>query len=771
MNHLSFSLDALRRSLWVPFVLVLAMMSAGCSEALLSPDTTVSRLDLVPTDTLITEGEGPTLEILAYDDDGRRIDDKPGWTVTSLTYTSDDPDVLAIQDGKPVGVGGGETTLRAALGDLTGSTLLRVNPSDLTVTMNAQLVQSETPYEESGKLEPYTAATLFLTVQADEPNFYDTSVDLLIYNDGTLQETLRSDFSPILIESEALREENQWKIDLPPEYVREGLELAVRIDPENRVPTTDSSVLTFPEDGTPLPVDVRELSFVEVEDVQITQSTQRADGSIPLVAGRDGLLRVFLRGDPMATNEGFQPTARAFFYENGSVIETIDIPAPGPLPAEVDPSAFDQSWNAVVPGSLLRPGVSLRVVAVPDQPTAAGDPRQFPRNGTPLALNVTDVPPFKITLLPVEHRPTGSRGDVSTANAERYLRDLRHMFPVSDVDWEVRSALVTDTRPVDIDDWSEILRDVRSLQVAEASDRYYYGVLPSNITENFGGLGYRPGRASIGYDRMPFGIGVLAHELGHNFGRRHTPCGNPGGVDTSYPYDDANIGVTGYNVQTGEIFSPFTQDFMSYCNPVWISDYSYEAIFDYRQRVDADKSFADARKTSVLLVRGGISPTDIDLDPAFSLTTTPVRPDGNGPYVLEGRDAQGGTLFRMRFSGDAIAHLPDGHESFVFALPANEISLSRLASLHVRGNGVSAALRASGAAKSGGLPQAEMTRSSGGARLSWNADRYPGVLVRDAGTGEIVTFGRGGTASLPGAGAVDVTFSDGIATTTRRLQP
>lgn len=771
MNHLSFSSDTLRRSLWIPLVLLFAMVSAGCSEALLSPDTTVSRLDLIPADTLITEGEGPTLEILAYDENGQRIDDKPGWTATSLTYISDDPDVLAIQDGKPVGVGGGEATLRAELGDLTGSTLLRVNPSDLTVTMNAQLVQSETPYEESGKLEPYTAATLYLTVQADQENFYDTSVDLQIYNDGTLQETLRSKAPPILTGDEALNEDNRWEIALPPEYVREGLELAIRLDPENNLPSTESSVLSFPEDGTPLPVDVRELSFVEVEGLQITQSTQRADGSIPLVSGRDGLLRVFLRGDPMSTNDGFQPTARAFFYENGSVVETIDIPAPGPLPATIDRSAFDQSWNVAVPGSVLRPGVSVRVVAVPDQPTAAGDPRQFPRDGTPLALDVSDVPLFKITLLPVEHRPTGSRGDVSTANAEEYLRDLRHMFPVSDIDWEVRSAFVTDTRPVAFEDWGEILRDVRSLQVAEASDRYYYGVLPNEVTENFGGLGYRPGRAAIGYDRMPFGVGVLAHELGHNFGRRHTPCGDPGGVDRAYPYDNANIGVTGYNVETGEVFSPFTQDFMSYCNPVWISDYSYEAIFEYRQRFDADKAFAAARETSVLLVRGGISPSGIKLDPAFALTTTPVRPDGNGPYVLEGRDAQGGTLFRMRFSGDAIAHLPDGYESFVFALPANEISLSRLASLHVRGNGVSTTVRASGAAKSGGAPQAEITRSSAGARLTWNADRYPGVLVRDAGTGEIVSFGRGGTASLPEVGAVDVTFSDGIATTTRRLQP
>ena len=45
--------------------------------------------------------------------------------------------------------------------------------------------------------------------------------------------------------------------------------------------------------------------------------------------------------------------------------------------------------------------------------------------------------------------------------------------------------------------------------------------------------------------------GSFAHELGHNFGRNHAPCGSPPNVDPAYPYPGADIGTLGC-----DIFSP-----------------------------------------------------------------------------------------------------------------------------------------------------------------------------------------------------------------------
>jgi len=147
------------RPVWIT-VLILGLVTlwSGCSDALLSPEVELSRLDLQPVDSLVTQGDTVQVNVLAYGEDGNRIDDKPGWTASSVVYISDNAEVMAIENGVPVATGGGETVLRGALGDLSGSTAIRVNPVELDVTVDAEIVQSDVSYDDSGKLEPYTPA-------------------------------------------------------------------------------------------------------------------------------------------------------------------------------------------------------------------------------------------------------------------------------------------------------------------------------------------------------------------------------------------------------------------------------------------------------------------------------------------------------------------------------------------------------------------------------------------------------------------------------------
>lgn len=80
---------------------------------------------------------------------------------------------------------------------------------------------------------------------------------------------------------------------------------------------------------------------------------------------------------------------------------------------------------------------------------------------------------------------------------------------------------------------------------------------------------------------------TLAHELGHNFGRRHIDCGGPSGVDNNYPYPACQIDFDngpnshiGYDPITEQLLLPtLTSDLMSYGNPVWPSDYTWNALF------------------------------------------------------------------------------------------------------------------------------------------------------------------------------------------------
>lgn len=82
-----------------------------------------------------------------------------------------------------------------------------------------------------------------------------------------------------------------------------------------------------------------------------------------------------------------------------------------------------------------------------------------------------------------------------------------------------------------------------------------------------------------------FESAVMAQELAHNYGRKHVNCGNPGGIDGSYPYPPcqiANVGPTsyyGFDFKTKTPIAPNgATDFMSYGGNNWVSDYTWRAI-------------------------------------------------------------------------------------------------------------------------------------------------------------------------------------------------
>jgi hypothetical protein len=93
------------------------------------------------------------------------------------------------------------------------------------------------------------------------------------------------------------------------------------------------------------------------------------------------------------------------------------------------------------------------------------------------------------------------------------------------------------------------------------------------------GIGYLGQGVATGRDDSQQ---VAAHELGHNFGRNHAPCGGAGGADPGYPYANGRIGTWGWS--GSQLLSP-TQwvDLMS-CNPGWVSDYTSEGVRDFMAR-------------------------------------------------------------------------------------------------------------------------------------------------------------------------------------------
>ncbi len=507
----------------------------------------------------------------------------------------------------------------------------------------------------------------------------------------------------------------------------------------------------------------------------ITQVTQTAAGDVPLVAGRPGLLRVFVSSN---LPNDLAPLVRVRLYQGGAQLAAWALApvAPGVPLAGVDDS-LAAPWSVVVPGALLQPGVSLLVDVDPAgeivQPDRAAD--VFPASAAPRPLDVRLTAPMQVTLVPVLLDGGTDAGQVDENNPDGFLRDARRMFPTDSFDAELHpvftsSATTTTTQAA----WSQIIAEIQTLQVAEGSNRLYYGVLRDEPGHAWCGLSFVGGRAAIGVDAC--GSLVAAHEWGHNFGRLHAPCGNPLNPDQLYPYPGAAIGSWGWDESSGARFRPAAfVDVMSYCDPEWISDYTYRGILEFRGATEAAAQATPAPQAT-LLVWGRIAADGtVVLEPAFDVDAPPALPTRSGPYTLTGIGPAGQRLFSLSFSGSAVGDGPTGSRWFAFAVPrswaAGELTTLRLT--RAGGGAATLSARSVGIAAAGPSVTASASLRPGGRHrrhFRWDATVYPMALLRDPVTGAVLGFARGGAATVAGdGGEVDVTFSDGVRSVRRKV--
>jgi hypothetical protein len=316
--------------------------------------------------------------------------------------------------------------------------------------------------------------------------------------------------------------------------------------------------------------------------------------------------------------------------------------------------------------------------------------------------------------------------------------------------------------------WNTILSEVDALRTADnaPANVHYYGVVDPSYTSGIAGLGFVGGPTAIGWDR---GINdqIMAHEIGHNWGRNHSPCGNPSGVDPNYPYPGGVIGVYGFDGATNTLYAPATNfDLMSYCHPYWVSDYTYEGVLAYRVG-SPDIAAASAASEPVLLVWGRMRGGEMVLEPAFEITARARVPEGGGAYRVEALDASGARLFSYAFDAKEVADKPGGARIFAFAIPTSRFDVSRLAELRLSGDGRTVSVGAGAPAATGLIAR---LRARGRAELRWNSVAYPMAMVRDARTGQVLSFARGGSVQLaaPAADLV-VTVSNGLRSTTETI--
>jgi hypothetical protein len=124
-------------------------------------------------------------------------------------------------------------------------------------------------------------------------------------------------------------------------------------------------------------------------------------------------------------------------------------------------------------------------------------------------------------------------------------------------------------------------------------------------------------------------------------------------------------------------------------------------------------------------------------------------------------------LVHLRFDPVEIDHAP-GIRHFTFASPLAAGQLSRLAGIRVAGDGRTMERQVPAAAD----PELRREPAGPARRLTWDAARYPLLVIRDPASGRVLQLARSGTTLVEGGGPeLEVIASNGLRSTTVRITP
>ena len=426
---------------------------------------------------------------------------------------------------------------------------------------------------------------------------------------------------------------------------------------------------------------------VAISDVKLYQSievplSQQSD--IPIVADKAAVVRVFYQLD--GSYDGKAVTARfssgAYYAEKSQV-----------LSGQSSQASLASTVNIEVPAHMITVGGSYRVDLVQPNGNGMNSKAGFPQGTQQVPLGAkSSGDKLRVVLVPVNNY--GTLPDTSPAQVSKYASLLRGQYPIPDVEVTVRSQPYTFNGDLtDYYGWSDLLSEISDLreQDGPSPQVYYYGIHGETNT-NLLGLGWVTD-ASDSWSRAAIGVGTsggdsaqtAVHEIGHNHGRHHSPCGVDG--DPNYPHPDASIGVWGYNAASAKLLNPNDYvDFMSYCDPQWVSDHTYKALFKRLQSVNGAKlmlpsPLAGRTWDRVRILDGQatwLSPIKLQIPPSSAPEVVTVTTNA-GTSTLEGHyygynHIDGGVLFVLR---PANIIVKDWMNTFQFKADGKSFTLAR----------------------------------------------------------------------------------------------
>lgn len=317
--------------------------------------------------------------------------------------------------------------------------------------------------------------------------------------------------------------------------------------------------------GTCRPPSADEAFAFDVTWTRVVQGNQTENNQAPLLAGRPAGIEVLLTlVDGALGAHHFDVRATVDVAVDGESVGSVDLEL-GCVRGE------RSAMRGTIPAAWIRPGTDVRVTVHSGSPNVS-----VPDETYVVVPIVAEVPVLEVTIVPLV--VAGQFPDPSRAIYESWLEAAQRRYAIDAVDLEIAPPL-----DLALGDACTVQTKFPALQELSFhrdtldSGRLFVGVLPCPV----GGVALMPGFVQVtspGTEAME----TFVHELGHNLNLGHAPCGDPPGIDPTYPYAGGVLGLPGFDPVSETWIAATAFDVMGYCQGSWLSDYHYTRSARYR---------------------------------------------------------------------------------------------------------------------------------------------------------------------------------------------
>jgi len=418
-----------------------------------------------------------------------------------------------------------------------------------------------------------------------------------------------------------------------------------------------------------------------VGGLEVTQSVQDMDHSVPMIAAKATVARAY----PDLNAAGSRAVRGRLFVRNGSTTQTLNsLNTVTVNPAQngnlrLKRETTDLGLNFRIPANLLGQGwLFVRLAGLTDASTGAAVAcSNCGSSGRWVRLQ--DGPPLRVRVFGMRYTQDQTTHQPRAQDFALIRSWLGRVYPVDAVNMTQLTVNANASPPFSCNAINAQLAATRAVEVGNNSvdaRTHYYGLVddggffmrgcaagipgspqPQTVSSGPAGAG------TFGWDNDgSYADWYTGHELGHTFGRSHigSGCGDSDS-DPNYPYPngqiaDADGAFVGFDVgDAGNGIAmaalPGTQwtDVMSYCQNQWMSDYTYRAIFE---RLNDENALP-----------GGPTPAVAGIEPAAGGTTVEPAAAGPAPIIDGERSA-------AAFGG------PHGDAAFIApaSVPPNDVA-------------------------------------------------------------------------------------------------